>query len=722
MNVRNALILLSTFLLLGCETSKHSSRDKVELPVSKVVMYQSGVGYVERQGKIEGDELVLRIKANQINDILKSLTVIDRGKGRPVSISLPVDRKSLDALSDIPEQIADGGGILALLKAFRGANVLIKAKGKTVQGRVVGVEYHQTAIMPKAEKFAPTGEWLVTLMSAGDTLEVLKLSDIRSVEMFDKSLSVGLDKSLDVSLGAGDWKPIELRVRMSSKATRDIAMSYIVAMPTWKPAYRLLLDDNSTGTLQGWAVISNVSGSDWENIGFSLVSGQPMSFTYNLYSPLFVSRPDLSHQARTMAIAPRPQEAAYGGGGGDGGGRRYDSVVRENAAMRKEAKPSLMKMQKVDEAYAAYDSVYEEEFAIDAEPPRAAPAPISAEEYQSNFEALASTQQVGSFYEYKLESALTVPDGASALVNLLQQNVPSVEARLFDSLASRQTSSYQTVQLVNNSNVSLEAGPITIYKGSAFIGEGYMTRTDPGQTAQITFAADDRLTLSMVYEPYAAPSDYAIDRIEGGYVHVTGTIGESAKYTIENKADVELTALIKRPVRPDWSPSNFPKETLTSNGFYYVPVKVEAQKSKDISLQSTSKNSSSYSIMSESGARTLKDALPNSKLPQELRENIENFIAQYAKLPPIDDKISQLNINKKELESDQNQISASLRDLKDVKTASATALKNQLVGRQRANETQIASLATQLAELRIERSEIDITLRALVREMRYYKQ
>ena len=117
------LRLLSACALCGCakDTNVRSPTSE-DLPVSRVVMYQSGIGYIERNGVVEGDELVLHIRPDQINDILKSLTVIDRANGRPVSISLPVDHTTLDALSQIPHQVRDGG-IRSLLEAFRGANV-----------------------------------------------------------------------------------------------------------------------------------------------------------------------------------------------------------------------------------------------------------------------------------------------------------------------------------------------------------------------------------------------------------------------------------------------------------------------------------------------------------------------------------------------------------------------------------------------------------------------
>ena len=65
-----------------------------DLKLTRAILYQNGVGYFERRGKIVGDRLTVRIRADQVNDFLKSLTVIDSSKGKAVSVSLPLDRNA----------------------------------------------------------------------------------------------------------------------------------------------------------------------------------------------------------------------------------------------------------------------------------------------------------------------------------------------------------------------------------------------------------------------------------------------------------------------------------------------------------------------------------------------------------------------------------------------------------------------------------------------------
>jgi uncharacterized protein with PIN domain len=53
------------------------------LPVKRVVLYKNGVGYFEHSARVQGtQELNIDFTTAQLNDVLKSLTVVDLGEGR----------------------------------------------------------------------------------------------------------------------------------------------------------------------------------------------------------------------------------------------------------------------------------------------------------------------------------------------------------------------------------------------------------------------------------------------------------------------------------------------------------------------------------------------------------------------------------------------------------------------------------------------------------------
>src|SRR5438046_4428673 len=54
-----------------------------ELPVKRVVLFTSGVGFLQREGEVTGDATVqLSFRTEQINDLLKSMILQDFGGGK----------------------------------------------------------------------------------------------------------------------------------------------------------------------------------------------------------------------------------------------------------------------------------------------------------------------------------------------------------------------------------------------------------------------------------------------------------------------------------------------------------------------------------------------------------------------------------------------------------------------------------------------------------------
>ena len=61
-----------------CRAPTPSDRSAIELPVHRVVLYKNGVGYFEHAGRVRGSQdLSIRFTTAQLNDVLKSLTVVD---------------------------------------------------------------------------------------------------------------------------------------------------------------------------------------------------------------------------------------------------------------------------------------------------------------------------------------------------------------------------------------------------------------------------------------------------------------------------------------------------------------------------------------------------------------------------------------------------------------------------------------------------------------------
>jgi hypothetical protein len=228
------MLLIALGVLLACNSgsgpsgSGASSDSVSDIAITRVVLYRSGIAYIERRGTVEESEIRLQIQPEQINDFLTTLTVIaDGGDNIASSINLPIERTVAQDLSSLPPQVRQQGGMLSLLNAFRGAEVSISTITTRVTGRLVGSESLTNDEGNQIRR--------VTVMTDDGALRQIRVDEITEVNLENDSLEIGLAKSLDVSLGEGDWKPVELTIRLSGEPPHDVFLSYVIEMPTWKP-------------------------------------------------------------------------------------------------------------------------------------------------------------------------------------------------------------------------------------------------------------------------------------------------------------------------------------------------------------------------------------------------------------------------------------------------------------------------------------------------------
>src|SRR5664279_4752993 len=141
------LVLLLAVAAFGQSSLKSTvsvadrSGEATRLPVRRVVLFKNGVGYFEHLGSVSGAQNVsIDFTTSQLNDVLKSLTVIDLGKGRIAGVNYtsvePLDRQLGSLRMGLAEDITSG----QFLAALKGAHVEVHSGALSVIGRVLSVE------------------------------------------------------------------------------------------------------------------------------------------------------------------------------------------------------------------------------------------------------------------------------------------------------------------------------------------------------------------------------------------------------------------------------------------------------------------------------------------------------------------------------------------------------------------------------------------------------
>src|SRR6185295_7812335 len=109
-----------------------------DLPVRQVILYKHGVGYFERSGQLTaGESARLDFKASEMNDVLKSLTVEEKGGGKISGLRYDSSEPLGHKLAEFPFQLQPGAPLSAILDQLKGARIEMKFGAETVAGAIV---------------------------------------------------------------------------------------------------------------------------------------------------------------------------------------------------------------------------------------------------------------------------------------------------------------------------------------------------------------------------------------------------------------------------------------------------------------------------------------------------------------------------------------------------------------------------------------------------------
>src|SRR5882762_9217909 len=92
-----------------------------ELPVKQVVLYKHGIGFFERSGRLAAGEAArLDFNAAEMNDVLKSLTISEKGGGKISGLRYDSMDPLSHKLAEFPFQIGAGQPLSGMLDQLKG--------------------------------------------------------------------------------------------------------------------------------------------------------------------------------------------------------------------------------------------------------------------------------------------------------------------------------------------------------------------------------------------------------------------------------------------------------------------------------------------------------------------------------------------------------------------------------------------------------------------------
>jgi hypothetical protein len=745
--LRMLSFLLICLALVGCGHDRNALATTASpLALSNVVLYRNGVGYFERHGVIDGDTLTLKVRKDQINDLLKSLTVIDRGTGKALSVSIPLDPTVWQdaALA----MLSPGNGRLSsILDTLRGTAVKVETSSRTVEGRIVMVEqmnapepprpYQDGKIAPEPERFE---DYKLTLLD-GDTLEVVRLSQVQNVTLRDGDLAMQLNRRLDATAGEGMFQQVDVVVRLTSSGSHDLAVSYVAPAPLWKPTYRLVLSEDASGKalLQAWAVVSNVSGENWNDVALGLTSGAPLAFRYDLHTPEQVERPDLTtsgvhkraqvsfgettyaeQDAPQAAAAPRPQPSAPASEA-EYGPSSDEDVMAELGAQREESKSMGTRSRRASKP-AGKAGAGGMAGGMDDMMAPAAPTPpmVSMDALAQSMAPNTSSKRVAGLTRFDLGDKVTLPDGSASMVALINQKVSGEETFLYKPGGGGQgyeQNPYRVVRFRNDTEFALEPGPIAIYSGGSFVGEGLSETIASHDMATIPFAVEPSI-LVRSHSEYAGNEHMKLVRLVRGVLEVESFAQVTTTWSVETRPnDKPMRVLVRQSRAGDgFTLVDPPKETETLPDGYFVPMIVPAKQAKlELKVVERSPSRIQLTIWDEQAPELLKQLLELPNLDAATRAALQPIVDARQAIGRIDTELNGLSSQQVQLDERAEQERENLRAIQ--KDPRAAALRKRLSDRLEELTKQAAEIGRKIVELNSQRMEKKILLEDTLRDL-----
>ena len=652
------------------------------LPLKRVVMLNSGTGYFEHIGKIDGNQQIeFPVKSDDINDLLKSLTVQDRGGGKVTAVNYSSPEPISQTLKSLAIDVTRNPSLAQIIQQLRGqqAEFVVATDANSVKGQVVGVDRRR---MLAKDQQPIDIDFVLLRTEAG--LRSLQVDSITLTKFLDAKTDREFQQALDLltETRKQDRKSVKLDLR--GVGVRDVTVGYVQESPVWKTSYRMLLTKEKPPFVQGWAIVENTTAQDWTDVDLTLMSGRPISFQMDLYQPLFATRPmaalemhasveprlynqDLMSRNEEFLAAgqpgPRRPRAVAGGGmagmGGGMGGMGMGTFGGGNVGG----------------------------FFPGTTPAPATPKPTM--DLSQGVAAAADGSDVGESFEYKIKTPVTLRRNVSAMLPIINDPIQGAKVYIFN-LAVHPKHPLAGLKLTNSTDLHFQQGPITVFEEGEYAGDAQIADIPPGSTRLITYAMD--LDTEIVMTRLPETKTLVGMKIESGGMILTQRETRKTTYLIKNAGSVSKSLLIEQKLEPAW-PKVDPQPAEKTRDLYRFAATAEPGKPTTLTVTQTRDIEERLDLQSLEVAR-IELSIRLDQASPAVRVGLKELLTRKSELSTQTNKRSMLEQSIQGIVSDQSRLRDNLKSVGD-----KGELHQRYVQKLAASEDALEKLRVQIAEV-----------------------
>ena len=638
-----------------------------DLPITHMTLYKHGVGFFERRAKLDGEQIEISFRVEEMNDVLKSLTAIDWGGGQVLGIDYATPQSREERLAGCSIHLAGHRSFRDLVAGLRGRRVrLLLEQQERAAGILLGLD-EELAPQPRINSRSVTTPLVSLLLDETDQVQKVALDLVQGVEILDERGANDLRFFLRTALTQEEYRQVTIRL---TPGEHDLSVSYIAPAPAWRVSYRLVVGETAADTegnegsalLLGWGIFDNRLEEDLEGISLSLVAGMPISFVYDLYTPFMPERPVVQEQGRVAAAPVEFDEAVKGG------------VLRSMGTMDE---PSMA----MEAAMAP--AAYRTRCAIGREALEQA-VPVSA-----------TGKDLGELFQYAIATPVTVGRGQSAMVPIVSSDLRYRKDLLYNG-AKLAEHPVATLRLENDTGLTLERGPVTVIDGGEYVGEALLAFTAPGGELVVPHAVE--LAITVREEAGSSRQVHGL-QVRGSYLQVEEWEVRFRDYQLNNGAAESMTVLVEHPRTAGYDLFDTPEPVDQTSDDLRFEVVVPADKESKLRVQERRLVSRREQLRKQS-YRGLQRYLRQGLIDKETHAQVAELLGLWERISDNERSLKEAGVERQKIFGIQQQIQDNMGALSA--TGKEGALRARYVEQLEASEDELRALDARESDLREE--------------------
>lgn len=633
-----------------------------KLPITRITLYKHGVGFYERRADIDDKEIELTFRASEMDDILKSLTIIDWGKGKVLGLEYPTPLSQSEKLVSCSIHLDKKHSLRDLLISLRGRRVRLffgeiirvanyPAQAKSLVGTLIGLD--------ETDGQETIKKTIITLLRDDNPqIFTIELGELGGVEILDERCSDDLRFYLKTISKSDENCQVKVRLTPGS---HNLSVSYVAPAPAWRVSYRMvsekgIKDGQPRVMLLGLGIIDNSLEEDLDNVSLNLIAGMPVSFIYDLYKPFIPKRPTIEEETRTL---PVPGE------------------YEQNILLKQEASAVNMLMEREPAHRDIYDLRKK----------------FNASDLENSLIVNTHGEIISEMCQYTIETPVTVGRGQSAIVPILSASLGYRKDLIYNKTQSP-VHPVATLRLKNQTGFSLERGPVTVVEDGKYIGEGILPFTPIKAEIIVPYAIELGIKIRQQKDQRTELRGIGIKDMNLLFVEWDVQVNE---YHLTNNTAEPKIVLIEHPLTPSYELYDSPKPKERTAQHYRFEIQIPAHNERTLKVQERRLCSRQEELRRQSYSG-LQQYLKDELIDQKTNDQVVTLLNLWEKVNEKEKQIQEIKGEQEAIYKSQDQFQKNMQALSD--NGKEGSLRESYIEKLRISEINLEGLLLQEAEFK----------------------